>query len=76
MAPNGKPMTDATGTPVPLRFAAARETQTGLMQTLAKPCWTASAHSLSMSAAVASGLSSVWSMYPARSAGTWPASPV
>ena len=24
VAPNGKPMTDATGTPVPLRFAAAR----------------------------------------------------
>ena len=48
--------------PLPLRFAAARGTQTGLMHTLAKPCSTASAHSLSMSAAVASGLSSVWSM--------------
>ncbi len=46
------------------------------MHTLAKRCSTASAHSVSMSSAVASGLSSVWSMNRARSAGTFPAWPV
>ncbi len=74
-APNGKPMTDATATSVPRRLSAARRTQVGLMQTAAKRCSAASAQSLSMSAAEASGLRSVWSMKRARSPGTSAARP-
>ncbi len=69
-APNGKPITDATATSVPRTLSAARRIQVGLMHTAAKWCSTASAHRRSMSAAVASGRSRVWSMYPARSSGT------
>ncbi len=77
VAPNGKPMTEATATPGALEARrAARDTQTGLMHTDANPWRTASAQSLSMSAAVASGFSSVWSMYWARPWGTLPASPL
>ena len=62
LAPKGKPMTEATATSVPRRFSAARRTHVGLMQTAAKRCSAASAHRRSISAAVASGRRSVWSM--------------
>ena len=62
VAPKGKPMTEATATSVSRSRTAARRTQVGLTQTEAKWCSAASSQSLSMSAAEASGLSSVWSM--------------
>ncbi len=62
VAPKGKPTTEATATSVPRRRSAQRRTQVGFTQTEAKRCSMASSHSLSISAAVASGRSRVWSM--------------
>ncbi len=75
VAPNGNPTTLATRTFVPRSRSAHRRTQNGFTQTLAKPNCLASSHSWSMSSMVASGLSSVWSMYFARSVGTFAPSP-
>ena len=61
-APSGKPMTEATATSVPARFSYARRTQAGFTQTAAKPYCFASAQRRSMSALVAAGSRSVWSM--------------
>ena len=72
---DGTPITDATRTGVPRSRSAHRRTQYGFTQTDANPYSFASSHSLSMSAAVASGFSSVWSMYLARSVGTFAPSP-
>jgi hypothetical protein len=62
VAPNGNPITLHTGTEAPRRFSAARFTQVGLIHTEAKWYCSASRQSWSMSEAVASGLSRVWSM--------------
>ena len=74
-APKGNPTTDATLTPEPRRFCAHRRTHVGFTQTDANSYRRASSHSLSMSSAVASGRSSVWSMNRARSRGTSAPSP-
>jgi predicted acetylornithine/succinylornithine family transaminase len=69
-APSGNPATVHTFTGEPASSAAASGTQYGFTHTLAKPYWRASAHSCRISAAVASGLSSVWSMDRAMDAPT------
>src|SRR3990172_1834624 len=70
VAPNGNPTTEHATTPDPFTASATRFAQTGFTHTEANPYSTASADIRSISAAVASGLSSVWSMNPARSVGT------
>jgi len=67
VAPRGKPTTVQTRASEPRSWSAHRATQVGLTQTVAKPCSRASAHSCSICARVASGLSSVWSMVRAIS---------
>ena len=61
-APSGNPTTQQTFTAEPWRSFFTCGTKTGFTQTEKKPCCRASAQSFSTSAAVASGLSSVWSM--------------
>ena len=62
VAPSGNPTTEQTPTPVPRSRAAASATQAGFTHTVAKWNSAASRHSFSISARVASGLSSVWSI--------------
>ena len=69
-APKGKPTTQHATTPLPFSASATRFAHVGLTHTEANPYSRASAHIRSMSQAAASGLSSVWSMNPARSVGT------
>src|SRR3972149_3014279 len=71
VAPRGKPTTVQTFTGVSRRAAAAVATQVGFTTTVAKPNCFASAQSLRISSRVASGLSRVWSISAATSAGIW-----
>ena len=66
IAPRGKPTTVHTMTSDPASRSTAVGTHRVLTQTEAKPCSRASSHNFSMALRVASGLSSVWSMRPAR----------
>jgi hypothetical protein len=61
-APEGKPITVHTLTPLPRSSSRQSGTQFGFTHTDAKQNCAASRHSVSMSARVASGLSSVWSI--------------
>ena len=65
LAPSGKPTTQQVATPEPCRISEQRRTHVPFTHTLAKRFFLASSHSLSTSAAVASGFKSVWSMYDA-----------
>ena len=62
VAPSGKPTTEQTPTGVPRSFWAASATQVGFTHTVANLNSAASLQSCSISLAVASGFSSVWSM--------------
>ena len=62
IAPSGKPTTQATFTSEPSRKCRAPATREPLTQTEKNLCSRASAQSFSMSLAVASAFSSVWSM--------------
>ena len=59
LAPNGNPTTAHTFVAQPANSSATKRTQQGFTQTLAKPYWRASAHTLRMSDSVASGFSKV-----------------
>ena len=67
--PSLNPTTLATPTAVPFKFATHLETQLGRTQTVAKLWTRASAHKLSICAAVASSLRRVWSMVPGMDLG-------
>ena len=66
-APSGKPTTAIGFVGHPASRRAASATFEELRQTVANPYLRASSHSLITSSRVASGLSKVWSMTPARS---------
>ena len=66
IAPSGKPTTVHTMTPDPASRSLAVGTHRVLTHTEANPCSPASSQRVSMAVRVASGLSSVWSMRPAR----------
>ena len=62
VAPSGKPTTEHVRTPEPLSAVLTVLTQTGFTQTDLNWYSAASAQTLRISASLASGLSSVWSM--------------
>ncbi len=66
-APSGKPTTAMGFVLQPCKRRLASATFPEFTQTVAKPYLRASSQSLTSSSRVASGLSSVWSMYGARS---------
>src|SRR6478609_5864648 len=74
IAPSGKPTTAHTITPEPSRNADALATFVEFTHTDAKQYLRASSHSFLTSAAVASALSSVWSIMPAIWTSTLPTS--